>query len=110
MPESKIPYPDHSVLAQPWTYELIELLYRRNPSGVRDDTLHLTLAKSDRTVRLLFRGVQEFQIDSGFPCTVGLMILDISENQWEGLSVEVGSYENSGGVPRFYARSVEQVT
>lgn len=110
MSESKLPYPDHPVLAEPWKYELMELLFRRSPSDARENTLQLTLTKSGETVRLLFQGVQGFQIDEGFPSTSGLMILDISENKWEGLSVEVSTFENAGGVPRFYARSVERLT
>jgi hypothetical protein len=50
------------------------------------------------------------RISEGFPSCTGLCIEDISARQFDGLKVEVRSFENSGGCPEFFARDVIELS
>jgi len=58
-------------------------------------------------VRLRFERPRQLVINEYFPTQMGLFISDISEQQLEDLTVEVGDYEN--GSIRFFAKSVERI-
>jgi hypothetical protein len=60
-------------------------------------------------VQLRFEGIQELEIDKGFPYfNMGLEILDISHLHWDQLKIRVAGFEPAPGI-RFWARSVQRI-
>lgn len=101
--------PDHAVLSEPWSYTLEEFRYV-SPEDFESQFIELTLRKGNRVCKLRFNQPRALHIEAGFNPRdyLGLEILDISAEQWEGAKVEVGCFE---GVPslHFYARDVRLI-
>jgi len=91
--------PDHPVLAEPWTYELVAMHWKLDPRDDRDDYLDLTLRRGAEVRKLRFVRPQNIKIDQGFHGTLnGFVILDISNRQWDNLRVEVINFEQDPGI------------
>src|SRR5437764_10027173 len=101
------PDPDHPILDQPWTYEIIGLNYQR-PAGA-EPYLDLTLQRDKAVRRLRFYSPSDIRVTRGFPSSSGLCILDVSGRQLEGIGVKVANFENSSGCPEFFARDVSDL-
>ena len=102
--------PDHSVLPEPWSYTVtgLQAIYRGGSQA--DDSLELTLERNATSVTLRFEGLQDLEIESGFPYSyMGLEILDVSYLQRPGIGVRVEHYEPHPGI-RFWARAVSVVS
>jgi hypothetical protein len=98
--------PDHEIIENPWEYRIVRLDYQRDPDKPCDAFLDLTFSKAESVRRLRFLRPKNLLIGEGFPDhTAGLVILDISNRQLEGLRVEVANFENSPGIT-FYAAEV----
>ena len=76
------------------------------PWDEEEPFLDLTLTKDSETIRLRFSHPTGLRINEGFPTQLGLFISDISSNGWEGISIEVGDFENQ--TIHFHAQSVER--
>lgn len=103
--------PDHPVLASPWQFRIVALSVYADPDSLDTAclTLDLTLTRGAETRRLRFRGVQDLVIEKGFPNSSGLRILDVREDQLEGIGVRVANFEPIGGCPEFWARDVTEL-
>jgi len=100
---------DHAVIAEPWTYTVAGIQMEFSQSSQLNSWLELRLARDGTSVRLRFEGVQDLEIDAGFPnFNQRLQILDIGPFGWEGLHVRVQEFEPVPGI-RFWARSVERI-
>jgi hypothetical protein len=99
--------PDHSIIENPWQYQIIEFHYHVEPDNGEGSFIDLYLKKDDVVRRLRFLKPQNLQIEKGFPYpTGGLCILDIRSRQLDGLGVEVADFENSNGAITFHAWNV----
>jgi hypothetical protein len=97
---------DHKILDQPWTYEVIEVHAVFNPISQLDNTVELKLARKGEVVQLRFEGVEQLEIEAGFPYSqMGLEILDISHLGWDRLRIRVTGFEPAAGI-RFWATGV----
>ena len=103
---AELNYPDHPIVHAPWTYEVTDLHYHGMPWDEGGSFLDLTLTKNLETVNLRFFRPTDLRINEGFPTQLGLYISDVSANGWEGISIEVGDFENQ--TIHFYAQSVER--
>jgi hypothetical protein len=100
--------PEHPILKGAWEYEIIEFSYRKPEEA--EPYLEMVLRKGTVTRRLRFYSPQDLRIEgAGFPSTMGLEILDVRARQMAGLGVRVANYENSGGVPQFWSRAVDEI-
>lgn len=102
--------PEHPILPQAWTYEIVGLRLEREPADGAEPHLDLTLRRGgDRRV-LRFWSPQDLFIDRGGPGrTHGLVILDLRARQLDGLGVQVADFEPSPGTTTFSARAVEEL-
>ena len=73
--------------------------------------IEIVLARGPEIRRLRFSAPCDLSIDEGFDPTdyLALQILDVSNRQLEGISVEVLCVENTPGF-HFFARDVEDLT
>jgi hypothetical protein len=98
--------PDHEVLPDPWTYDIVGLRFMASTAPFGD--LELDLRKGDMEITLRFEGVHELEIDAGFPHScMGLMILDVSHLGWEHARVRVECFEDAPAI-RFWAKGVSR--
>ena len=97
--------PDHHILDEPWTYEIVAVHYLRG-DGVRDSpTLDLTLRRDGIVCHLRFDGVRGLRLGRGFEWDyIGLQIIDVHKRGWEDINVWVGCFE--GDYIEFWSRSV----
>ncbi len=102
---TSVPDPYHPIIDRPHEYEIVEFTYITAQNGGQP-YIDLVLMKGERTRRLRFHGPQELQITKGFPNSSGLVILDVSARQLDGLSVRVINREAHGGCPEFWAQDV----
>lgn len=102
--------PDHSILPEPFRWELIEFTYRHEPADWRQSYVDLVLERDGVQRRFRFFGPQEIELTRGVPNSSGLYIQDVSGRQMEGVGVRVGSFEPDWCVPSFWAASVVEVT
>lgn len=99
--------PDHPVLVEPWTFDVLGLNYLADKDGHEGDVLKLVLEREGTEVALRFTGVHELETGPEFPHSyLGLEILDVSHLGWVHSKVRVQCFECSG--IRFWARSVER--
>jgi hypothetical protein len=102
--------PDHPILADPYTWELVEFTYRRDPDRQREPYFDLVLTRGGRVRRLRFFSPRGLEICRGMPSAMGMCILDVSRRQLDGLRVRVANFEQSSGAPTFWAARVVDVT
>ena len=93
------------MIQRPHEYSIVEFTYVSFRDG-GEAYIDLGLTKGDSLRRLRFHGPQELQITRGFPNSSGLVILDVSSRQLDGLGVRVMSREAHDGCPEFWARDV----
>lgn len=99
--------PDHPIIDQPWQYSIVDFHVHAD-SDTGESFIDMTLRREGVQRRLRFLDPQNIVIDEGcFPQpTGGMQILDVSHRQLDGLTVEVGDFENEGGAVTFCARQV----
>jgi hypothetical protein len=102
--------PDHSILDEPFRWELLEFTYRRDPADRRESYIDLVFEREGEVRRLRFFAPQQLSIPEGLPNTFGMVIVDVSARQLEGLGVRVANFEQSYGAPSFWAARVVEVT
>jgi len=98
--------PDHSIIDQPWTYDVTGFSYHRSVSDPEDRWLDLVLCKGTEVRRLRFLRPQKISVSEDFPECLGLYIADVSARGLEGLRVHVGDFEACGGGIEFWAADV----
>lgn len=100
--------PDHPIIDTPFTWELIEFVFRSS-----DNTgpyIDLVLKRETVTRRLRFFSPEGFELNClRQPNCFGMRILDISNRQLEGLKVRVTNFEHIDGAPRFWAAKVIEI-
>lgn len=102
--------PDHPVLDNPFSWELLEFTFRRDPADEWRTYVDMVFARNGQTRRLRFHNPRQFEwVPCGAPNSHGLCILDVSGRQMEGVGVRVANFEQSYGAPTFWAESVEVV-
>ncbi|ADE53613.1 hypothetical protein [Coraliomargarita akajimensis] len=103
---NSLKYPDHPVLEAPWVYQIVDFHYFCPINSPKDHFIEIGLQKENETVVLHFIRPSGVKIGENFPTQLGLFISDVSQNQWEGIKIEVGDFENSS--IHFYARGVKR--
>ena len=99
----------HPILAKPGAYFVSKVAADFDRDWQQNSSLKLTLVRDAEIVCLRFDGIQQLEIDPGFPYSNGgLQILDISHLGWDSLRVRVQGFEQDPGI-RFWANSVERV-
>lgn len=99
--------PDHPILDNPFSWELLELTYRRDQRVVWQSHIDMVLQREGETRRLRFYNPREIEwCPGGVPNSNGMCILDVSRRQMEGLGVRVTNFEQSRGAPTFWAERV----
>ena len=99
--------PHHPILADPFSYDVVEFKYVLDTAPFGD--LELMLQKDGNQVRLIFSGVHELEIDKGYPYSYdGLEILDVTYLGWETTRIRVQGFEDAPGI-RFWAKAVARV-
>jgi hypothetical protein len=89
--------PDHAILDRPYSWELLEFTYRRAPADHRESFIDMVFKRGDEVRRLRFCSPQQLSIPEGLPNTFGMVIVDVSARQLEGLGVRVANFEQSYG-------------
>ncbi len=97
----------HPVIQRPHEYSIVEFTYV-SPQDGSEAYIDIILKKGDSLRRLRFHGPQDLQITSGFPNSSGLVIVDVSARQLNGLGVRVMNREAHDGCPEFWARDVTE--
>jgi hypothetical protein len=99
----------HTVLDRPWTYTVTWIAVNFD-DGQNDVQLEMRLRKDKELVTLVFFGVHELEIETGFPWLgSGMEILNESSRGMENSRVRVSSFEQDPAI-RFWAREVERVS
>ncbi len=101
--------PEHPILSHPYSWELVEFMYREDQSDWRESYIDLVFARDGQERRLRFLAPRDLEMSRGLPNSIGLVILDISGRQLEGIKVRVDNFEQSHGAPRFWAAEVFEV-
>jgi hypothetical protein len=103
--------PDHPILDQPWRWEIDEFAWMSEQAPL-PAALDVRFIRDGQRRTLRFIEPQEVTIQFGgkHPIQCGDMaILDISQRQLDGLSVQVTAFGASGTPFRLYARSVREI-
>ena len=101
--------PDHPVLAQPWTHEVMGIDYRRGEWPFGTLVLELAAPASGERIRLRFEAAHEIEVDAGFPFScMGLEILDTTFLGRPESAVRVDGFEDAPGL-RLWARAVTRL-
>ena len=98
--------PPHPIIEKLYEYEIIGFSYERDPHDWHDCHFDLVLKKDKIIRRLRFLSPQNLHIGGGLPSCSGMLILDVSQRQLEGLNVRVVNYENSEPAVELWAREV----
>ena len=98
--------PDHPIIEHPCRYSVVGFCFHRTLDDTQESFIDLTLQREQTVRRLRFLSPQAISIGEGFPHGQGLFIADIRRRGLEGLTVEVGDFESSGGAIQFLARAV----
>jgi len=102
--------PIHPILENSFLWDLVEFSYHRDAFDRSQSFIDLVLARDSVKRRLRFFAPQEVELTRGIPNASGLLILDVSARQMEGLGVRVTSFEPDWCVPTFWASHVVEVT
>ena len=102
--------PDHSILPEPWRWELLEFTYRRNRPDLRESYIDMVFAREGKEKRLRFFSPQSLELSQGLPNSFGMCILDVSGRQLDDLRVRVANFEHAYCAPLFWAARVVEVT
>jgi hypothetical protein len=101
----------HSILERPWEYSIHEVRWgEADASG--GTFLDVVFAKGETTRRFRFVGSQQtrLELSGGYPQDCGeIVILDIRDRGWEGLTVEVAEGGATGSPLTLYAREVVEI-
>lgn len=101
------PQTDRPIPPDAWEFEIVGLHYERPLERSEESFIDLTLKRGDELRRFRFLSPQDVEVEKGFPRhTHGLVILDVSGRQLEGIGVLVDNAENCEGGVRFWARTV----
>lgn len=95
----------HPAIDAPWTWEIVELTYQRIDSV---PSLDLTFKKDTRSLKLRFLNPHGLSIEENFTNPGNpsdIYIADISGRGWDGVTIEVGHFEQTGTI-RFYASEI----
>lgn len=103
------PDPDHPLMPCPSHWDLVEFLYRKSSTDPADSFIDLVFEREGQRRRLRFFGPQDLVMDRGLPNSDGMIILDVSARQLEGLKVRVGHCDHPDGAPTFWAARVEEM-
>jgi hypothetical protein len=99
--------PDHPILDNPFSWELLELTYRRDRRAVWQSHIDMVFEREGETRRLRFYNPRSIEwCPGGVPNSNGMCILDVTRRQMEGISVRVANFEQSHGAPTFWAERV----
>ncbi len=99
--------PDHSIIDQPWTYQLTEFNYHNNLDNWWQSYIDMTLQRGGIMRRLRFTAPRSLQIEQGFPMSTGRMVIrDVRRRGIAGVGVYVGDDESTWGAVTFWARDV----
>lgn len=98
--------PDHPIIDSPWSYRLVEFVFRCNSKDETQSYIDLVLKRDETERRLRFFEPQRLKIMQGFPSNASIYILDIRQRWLERMSVFVGDFEDSAGACSFYAARV----
>jgi hypothetical protein len=105
--------PHHPILPDPYSWEVIEFTYRRDPDDWRGTYIDLLFARDGVERRLRFFAPREVEIPRGVSGVMGswcrVYVADVRARQMEGIGVRVGSFEPDWCVPSFWAASVIEV-
>lgn len=101
--------PDHPILPDPYTWDLVEFTYRLDPDDGRESYIDLVFARNGVVRRLRFFNPRDLEMSRGLPNSFGLCILDVNGRQLEGVGVRVANFEQSYGAPSFWAARVVEV-
>lgn len=103
--------PYHPILPDPYSWELVEFTYRRDPDDWRETYIDLLFAQNGAERRLRFFAPREVELPCG---TMGgwcrVFVADATGRQMEGMRVRVGSFEPDWCVPSFWSASVVEVS
>lgn len=94
----------HPIIENPHQYSIVTFHFESNEDW-RTSYFDLTLRKDDIVRRLRFLSPSRIRIADIWN-NGGMVILDISARQLDGLNVEVANYENHQGSIELYARDV----
>lgn len=99
--------PNHPIIDRPWEFSIVELRYCAERNGA-ESFIDLVLERESLCRRLRFWSPQQLEIEEGcFPDpTGGMVILDVSARQLNGLGVWVTDLEGTRGSVTFWARDV----
>ena len=104
-PESIDGDPDHPILDAPYSWEVLEFVYRCAPQSWRESHIDMTFERDGVVRRLRFYAPRGLEM-RGPPTTSGMCILDVSGRGMEGLGVRVANFEDGHGSPEFWAECV----
>lgn len=97
--------PVHPIIDRPYEYEIVGFSYERDIHDWENTHFDLALRKGNVIRRLRFLSPRNIKI-SRLPQCIGMVILDVSSRQMEGINVEVANYENCEGSVELWARDV----
>ena len=103
--------PDHPILDRPWRWEIEEFTWRSEHDSMQA-ALDVRFARDGHRRTLRFIEPQDVTIQFGGkpPIQCGEMaILDVSQRQLDGLTVQVTEFGASGTPLQLYARSVQEI-
>ncbi len=102
--------PCHPILADPYSWEILEFTYRRDSADWCKSYIDLVFVRDGKERRLRFFAPRQVELPRG---ELGdgsrVFIVDLARRQMEDLGVRVLSYESDWCVPSFYAKSVVEV-
>lgn len=98
--------PHHPIIERPWEFEIGDFRYFSGRDGT-EAFIDLILVNGPEVRRLRFWSPRDLAIERGFPlATHGMVILDVSARQLDGIRVHVADFEASEGSIEFWARDV----
>lgn len=97
--------PQHPIIEQPFEYSITSFHFERDFEDWRESYFDLTLRKGQVVRRLRFLSPTNICVGDIWN-NGGMVILDISARQLDGLNVEIANFENSETSISLYARDV----
>ncbi len=105
--------PEHPILPESHTWEVLEFTYRRDPDDWRESFVDLLFVRDRVQRRLRFFAPRSLEIPRGISGVMGswcrVYVADVRRRQLEGMGVRVVSLEPDWCVPSFWAASVIEV-